>query len=115
MYSLVQDGATVNAGIKESADGKFKNLIPEIAPPKFLSNKGGNIKEAQERKAQYIEKAQDRKEESIAFFNATNAAIAMVNGAHTDKLLSQEDLELLLIQWRKFFLNQWILHDNTPH
>lgn len=69
---------------------------------------GGGVKAAQERKAQDIEKAQDRKEESIAYFNAMNCSINLVKG--NLPMESDEDMttiEANIDHWFKFFYRRW--------
>lgn len=73
------------------------------------AKKGGvGIKAAQERKAEMIEKAQDRKNEAIAFFNATNNAIALIN---TLGLKDKQDIKDAITYWREWFLDEWIRYE----
>ena len=76
--------------------------------------KGKGIEEAQERKAGFIRVAQDRKERSIAFFNATNSAIAMYQA-----LKSTEDPHEFILRERAWFLSEFERYnsgdlDQTP-
>lgn len=89
-----------------------------IYPPKTGNKTGGNgVKVAQERKAQMIEAAQDRKNESIAFFNATNSAIQLVSlyQAKAEYPLTDAGIEGAIIRWRTFFLNEWKKYESGDY
>lgn len=53
-----------------------------------------------------IKDAQYRKGLSIAFFNATNAAIALVSSHHFDKQSDSKSLVLRVCEIRDYFLNE---------
>jgi len=84
----------------------------------FAPNRGGsgaNIAKAQERKAEFIEKAQDRKNEAIAFFNATNNAIALIAQLSGFPLKNDSELQADIRSWRTFFLNEWIKYESGDY
>lgn len=87
-----------------------------IYPPKEQKRGGGSsgMRAAQDRKSEYIKEAQERKEESIAFFNATNAAIEMVKARSDFDHLDVETKQDSLIVWRDWFLAQWRKYDAKP-
>ena len=65
VYMEVKPGNSVKGIIKESPDGKYKNFQAELERPNFLKNKP-SIAQAQEKKAEYIKEAQERRDNSIA-------------------------------------------------
>lgn len=75
-YTEVTDGAVVEGMIKEN--GKYKNLVDEATPYSGVKSRGAGMAKAQETKAKYIEQAQARKSDSIAYFNSVNSAIALL-------------------------------------
>ena len=81
-----------------------------VAPTRVM----GGVAVAQQRKAEYIHEAQDRKEESIAFFNATNSAIAMLSFLFKDQSATTEQLEYSIQEWRRWFLSEWKNHKDQP-
>lgn len=82
--------------------GNYWNL----SDPSRGARKGAVTRQNNARSAD-IKEAQDRKETSIAFFNATNAAIALVSA---DKDITEMETQKKHIRmWRDWFLAE---HDN---
>lgn len=82
-------------------DGEWKGkatwrLIDPNAPSR------GNYSGGRTAKDESIRQAQNRKDESIAFFNSTNSAIKML-----EILGIQENLEEEIRKWRNFFMAEW--------
>lgn len=98
-------GGEVEGNLWASDAGK-KYLF---APKAFTKGSGGGIAKAQAVKAEYIKEAQARKDNSIAYFNATNSAIAIVNSifANTDEKPTRDTLEIQIVSWRDWFLSEW--------
>lgn len=115
-FDSITSGASIEATSWESESGKWYLFAPK---PERASNgttggfKGGSgVKAAQERKAEMIEKAQDRKSESIAYFNATNSAISILAALFAGKEFRQtsglsEALKNDISLWRDWFLSEW--------
>lgn len=80
-----------------------------LFPPKPVSNKpafvGGGMK-MMEQKARNIEQAQERKAESISYFNSVNSAIALVSKFDIDNM-SEAELKVKLRVWRDWFLSEY--------
>lgn len=98
-----------------TTNGNFRNLKskgPMHPRPAGL----GGIAKAQERKAEYIEKAQDKKELSIAYFNATNGAISLLSAdiRHGGGFVFTEETIETFTEWRDFFLAEWKKWDAKP-
>ncbi len=99
LYGAIVEGYDIPETMIEQS-GQYLNLKDIQPKPAF---KGKQIAEAQERKAEYIKQAQDRKEDSIAFFNATNAAIALLK----DKDFKDGELQEHIRYWRNWFLKEY--------
>ena len=102
-------GATIEGELWRSPAGKAYLFAPREGTPRAS---GTGIKAAQERKAVMIEKAQDRKSESIAYFNANNCAIELVSKLDI-KAMTQQDLEEEIIHWRDWFLSEYRKYEAT--
>lgn len=57
-------------------------------------------------KAKNIEEAQERKAESIAFFNATNSAIALVSKYQLGEM-TESEIRVKIVAWRDWFLTEF--------
>ena len=108
-------GAEVEGDLVPAKDPKWgPTLYParQQSAPRSTGGSMRGVAAAQERKSEYIKEAQERKEESIAFFNATNAAIQIVTGG--SEPLSLEEKKDNIIWWREFFLSEWRKYDAKP-
>jgi hypothetical protein len=113
-FDSLQSGRDVEGTLWTSSAGKHY-LFPEKKPTPGVmgqrpawAKKGGGVAAAQERKEEMIIKAQDRKEESIAYFNSVNSAIELLRG--NLPMETEGDIESLkqnIIYWRDFFYNEW--------
>ena len=74
-----------------------------------------DIAQAQERKAEYIEKAQDRKNESIAYFNAINSAIALMPILKDEFGFDETGAKSFIPKWRDWFLSEWKKYEAGGH
>jgi len=92
----------------------FKKIKPPVGAKTGFTG-GAGIAKAQERKAEFIEKAQDRKNEAIAFFNATNNAIALIAQLSGFPLKNDSELQADIRSWRTFFLNEWIKYESGDY
>jgi hypothetical protein len=74
-----------------------------------------DIRDAQKYKANYISKAQDKKEESIAFFNSVNSAINLISGLISSGKIycDNKSLESEIIYWRDWFYDEWAKRNNV--
>ncbi len=81
-----------------------------IYPPKEKKAGGNsaNISNLMDKKAENIEKAQDRKSESIAYFNSVNSAIALINTkAYTEGGNALMDYREFIQKERDWFLAEY--------
>jgi hypothetical protein len=122
MFSEIEEGGEIpDASIVK--DGKFWKLEDpkkEEKQTRGAAFKGQQIEKAQENKARYIAEAQDRKEESIAFFNATNCALKLLEvhgmNEHAERL-TPEQIQSYIKKWRGWFFAEWMgrdTHDSPP-
>lgn len=107
-------GSKITGQYVEKVNGNFvnKTLKPERTN---TLNRGSGIKAAQERKEVMIEKAQERKNSSIAYFNAVNSAIALVSNDKSFHDYGTEGWESIIegkiSRWRDWFLSEWQKYD----
>ena len=80
--------------------GQYWNL----SNPGQAARKGAATRANNQRSAQ-IKEAQDRKEDSITFFNATNAAINLVGHEHQSGT-ADGDLKMQITMWRDWFIEE---------
>lgn len=106
-FENLKEGDTVDGDLtKKDYNGKESWTLNPLYKPSTFQPKGGGagVKAAQERKEVMIEKAQERKSESIAYFNAINSAIALYN-AHPEK--EMHNPKEFIIEYRDWFLAEW--------
>lgn len=118
-FSNLAAGRDVEGDILVSQNGKWNNktLVEDKTKSSpsgsFTPNKGmsSGISKLMDKKAENIEKAQDRKHESIAYFNSLNTAIQFVStfkdmfeinsaGDALDEVLHARDK--FLVEWQKY-------------
>lgn len=100
---------------KQNAKG-FTNTT--IYPPKEKKAggfSGARVEKIMEKKAEYIEKAQERKNDSIAYFNSLNSAITLVGTldkiADLEGTGDAEGIKTAIKYWRDWFLQEWKSYD----
>lgn len=110
------DESEIMAEMKFSENNGYKNVTlypertqgwgggkkqPSISQTKIMEKQQTNIKELQ-----------DRKNDSIAFFNSTNCAISIVSTLAKD--LTVEQTKEAIVMYRDFFLSEWHKYENDP-
>lgn len=102
-YANLKAGDTVEGDLKGSDyNGKVSYVleVPNVQPRGSQGfARGNNTRSAD------IEKAQQRKSDSIAYFNAVNSSIALVS-KFTDGL-NNSSLKEALREWRDWFLSEY--------
>jgi len=68
----------------------------------------------QSKKAGEIRVAQDHKEESIAYFNSVNSALALTV-AYKDQLKNTSEMKMFIQEWRDFFLKEYKAHKDPTN
>jgi hypothetical protein len=99
-------GAEIECEIWKSPAGKTYMFAPRPQSASKVGGFGGGVKAAQERKEVMIEKAQERKSDSIAYFNSVNCSIELVSKRGMSEMTDQ-DVELAVVQWREWFLSEY--------
>jgi len=111
-FETITFGSVVEGDLVIKTSGAYTNIT--LYPPKpaytpKAGGFGGGVKAAQERKEVMIEKAQERKSDSIAFFNSTNSAIALIK----DMKLGVEDTKAEIVFWREWFLSEYRKYESS--
>lgn len=111
-FATMKEGDTTLGEVQIKVNGKFTNktLYPERT--NTLYPKKNNIAQAQAKKAEYIEAAQERKNTSIAYFNAVNSSISVMGKYDTDMDIDKYQTGLVI--WRDWFLSEWEKYDAKP-
>ena|SRR3990167_3930997 len=115
-FSDFKPGSTITGELRTSEKNGYKNTTIYAVKPKVASGAkfgpSGGMK-MMEKKAEYIEKAQERKNDSIAFFNATNSALTLY------EIMNQEipdgtGVKEFIREWRTWFLKEWENYNDKP-
>lgn len=114
-------GAVIDGDLVEKQNGQYLNraLYPLKSAPQQAANRSfspnrGGMAAAQERKSEYIKEAQDRKEISIAYFNAVNNAVNIIGHYAPDSWPSREDYQIELRKWIDWLLDSWRTWEAKP-
>lgn len=110
-FNDIKVGHAVEGDIVPAKDPKYgPTLYPvkKVAPTGSFGGPRG-IAKAQEVKGQQIKEAQERKSDSIAFFNATNSAIALVTKmTETQPVFPGEaEMKVKIRAWRDWFIQEY--------
>lgn len=118
-YADLAIGMEVEGELIPSKDPKY---APTLSPLKKTTQWGmskpyakGGVSQAERDKS--IEKAQDRKAESIAYFNSVNSAISIVGKLmeyDKEKEWGGEDVKFGIKEWRDWFINEYDTWNNQP-
>ena len=105
-------GHTIEANPWQNPTTKKWAIYPEDeVKVATTSNFGGSrgVSKLMDKKAENIKEAQERKAESIAFFNSTNSAIALVNAMRNNDvhIPSESELKVTIRAWRDWFLKEY--------
>jgi len=102
-FDEIMPGGTIEGELWRSDKGACYLFAPRPQSAPKVGGFGGGVKAAQERKEVMIEKAQERKSDSIAYFNSVNCAIELVKDMKLDAKALQEELVI----WREWFLSEY--------
>lgn len=108
-FSDLKPGTVIDCDVVTKQNGKYTNVTAYPSKNPNGTTRPQGMKAAQERKAEMIEKAQERKSESIAFFNATNNAIVLLEAynKNAEYPFSPEGAKKFITEWREWFLTEW--------
>ena len=81
-----------------------------VSNPARSAQRGATTR-ANNQRSEQIKEAQDRKEQSITFFNATNAAMTAVTSFRKGDFgdMSENDIKTAIREWRDWFIKE---HEN---
>jgi len=96
----VYEGIVMGAEHELHKEGNFWKIGGGEAQPAYQSKKGVEI-----------EQAQNRKSESIAWFNANNLAVQMLVGLNPNASIPEEYIK----EKRDWFLKQWEQHNDPTN
>ncbi len=110
-FSTLKVGSEVMGKIDVKQNGVYTNktLNEERTPMRKGDAPSINISKMMDKKAENIEKAQERKNDGIAYFNATNSAIALVGKMSED--VTPDFYKMQIVNWRDWFLSEWRKYD----
>ena len=87
-------------------NGKYWEL-EDIKAEKKNNFKSNQLAQAQTRKAEFIQQAQERRDESIAFFNSVNAAISLLEARGSLNKMTDLEIQTAIRLWRNWFLEEF--------
>ncbi len=104
-FANLMTGGVVEGDLVEKQNGQFLNKT--LYAPKVPGARAGGagVAKAQERKAEYIKEAQDRKEDSIAYFNSVNSAISLLQALGANGM-TNDSVQNFIKTWREWFLKE---------
>jgi hypothetical protein len=109
-YANIMTGHIIEANLKENDyNGKKSYVLDPImaqSPNSGAYRSSGGMSKMMETKAKNIEEAQNRKSESIAYFNSVNSAITMYRALRELGVAIDNPREEI-IKWRDWFLSEY--------
>jgi len=116
-FSELNSGVEVQGLVQQNARGyTHLKATPETQKPvqAVVEYENSSMPESTEDdRVEVIRHAQQRKHSAIAYFNATNSAIALVSSMKS-RLLNSVNRAVIkqeIEYWREWFLNEWQKHD----
>lgn len=116
-FAELAPGREVTGSIEVKQNGQYTNktLKPEVTHG-YKGMQGGqksvNISKLMDKKAENIEEAQNRKNDSIAYFNSVNSAINAIGEYDTARDL--QDYKQAIVELRDWFLSEWHKYSIDP-
>jgi hypothetical protein len=110
-FDEIKEGNMVEGNHWQSGAGKSYLFAPDAPKTGYTPRGGTGIAKAQERKAEYIKEAQDRKSESIAYFNSINTAVAILGEIGE---MSVEEYHQRLLMHRDRLIKEWLKYEALP-
>lgn len=118
-FASLMAGQEINGILDIRTNGQYTN---KTLKPELTQGWGGgkkqpsiNISKLMDKKAENIAEAQGRKNDSIAYFNSLNSAIAFVGANNKDfTMMSQEEAYNAVLKVRDLFLGEWHKYEADP-
>lgn len=117
-FADLSPGARIEGDVVSKQNGKYVNKSlypPRNAKPgaSTFSPRPSGAVSAAKITSESVKQSQMKKESSIAYFNAINSAIALMEAR---KLTDDDEvLKDFIIYWRDWFLSEWRKYDALPH
>jgi hypothetical protein len=118
-FHALNPGAQTDGVIETNPRG-FRNLKP-VMFYRSLQERHDRVMGPDARRTEAIRAAQDRKYETISYFNSVNSAISLVSSMR-NKLVGQNTSRSVMKQeityWRDWFIEEWKRYESdgfTPH
>lgn len=105
-HSLYETVA-IGDDVEVDKSGKYWNVVDPKGSQRKAAPARGGMKAAQERKEQMIKDAQERKNESVAYFNSVNSAIGLVTKFADFETFDNSTIHRLIQEERDWFLSEW--------
>ena len=107
-FAGIMNGGVVEGNIWNKPNTDKYTLYPPKDPATANVGRVGAITKAQEKKAEYIEKAQDNRERGIKLSStirmATDVVIAILKD---EKIIDESTIKSKITEWRKWFVEHW--------
>lgn len=114
-FDDIQAGREVYGELWTSTAGKNYLFPPRNAhKSSYTPRRGTGAVKVEEIRRESIKEAQERKNESIAFFNATNSAIEIVSKFNVNDL-TEDEIKGHIVKWREFFLSEWEKYESKDY
>lgn len=116
-FASIKVGSEVCGQITTKANGQYVN---KTLYPERTEGWGGGKKQPSvnlKKQDEFIKAAQERKNDSIAYFNAINSAIALLEGV---TLIQSPEISLdqarknFIVYYRDWFLSEWDKYNSDP-
>ena len=113
-YDQFKEGNFIEAILTPTKDGDkyFVNDEKKLQPPAFVAQRRAGIAQAQEVKAQNIEKSQDRKASDVRVSATARDATIILSTFYKD--LQEDEIKDKWNYWRKWLWFQWDKHNEYP-
>lgn len=104
----VMNGQTIEADLVPPKDPKYgPSLYPAKTYKRFESKTSGAVTAAKIT-SESVKEAQERKNESISYFNSLNSAIAILGPLNEQReLITPAEYQAELLKWRDILLDEW--------
>ncbi len=114
-FASLRVGTEVSGDVEVKKNGIYTNkTLISLKTSTLTPPRGTGTKVYQERQGEMIKVAQERKSESIAFFNSTNSAISVLKEITKDvPFPTDKDYQLAIVRWRDWFLSEWTKYEKS--
>jgi len=107
-FAEIKTGHEIEGDLVTKQNGQYTNhtLYPVKVATTSNFGRSGGVSKLMDKKAENIKEAQERKAESIAYFNSVNSAIALLSKMGIESM-SESQIRVNLVAWRDWFLKEY--------